>query len=96
MAFTYTVVVQETKPVAFAPGTFWLKASIGLFTIKLGDVYTHIAAGRGNLSLADGVYYKTVTEQSGAPTSPSITDIWLQNNNVYWVYLGQWSQFGGN
>jgi len=95
MAYKFTLVVQETKPINYIPGSFWLKASVGLLMINIGEEYHHIAAGNGNLVLVDGIYYRTVTESTTAPVAPTVGDIWLQNNNTYWAYLGKWTPFGG-
>ena len=98
MAFTYNLIVQEDKPTGVAPGTLWLKKSIGVCQIIYNDDDPNIllpASGQGNLSISDGTYFRTVAESSSPPSSPDEGDIWLQNDNTYWIYLGQWVPFGG-
>jgi hypothetical protein len=96
MSFNYTLFVQETPPAKKAPGTLWLKKSIGLVSIAMeSDKYIHFAAGNGNLSITDGTYYLTISEGSNPPSSPAIGQIWLQDNRSYWMFLGKWNPFGG-
>jgi hypothetical protein len=98
MAFTYTLIVQENKPVKKAPGSIWLKKSIGVCQIIYDNTQNILlpASGQGNLAIADGIYFKTVAEGSSPPSSPNPGDIWLQNDqNTYWIYLGNWVPFAG-
>ncbi|MCW8831095.1 MAG: hypothetical protein OQK32_06180 [Gammaproteobacteria bacterium] len=97
MAFTYTVVIQETEPTQISPASFWIKPSQGILTIYYQDgVFHHLAAGNGNLVASDGTFFRTVSEGTTPPVSPSIGDLWLQTDqNTYWAWLGRWCPIGG-
>lgn len=98
MAFTYTLIVDEDKPEGKAPGTIWIKKSVGTCQILFNDLQHVIlpSSGQGSLSIADGTYFRSVTESTTPPGSPLIGDIWLQTDqNAYWIYLGQWTPFAG-
>jgi hypothetical protein len=94
--YVFTLIVQENKPTGKAPGTLWLLKDIGLVLYAMGnEEYVHWASGNGNLSIADGTYFKATTDGVSPPNSPTIGDIWLKNDQSYSIYLGNWAPFGG-
>ena len=97
MAFKYRLVVQEDKPAQIAPGTFWLIASQGIFTVYYQNGnFQPIASGKGNLSISDGEYFRTVIESESDPVSPDEGDLWLATSQkAYYAYIGGWVPFGG-
>lgn len=97
MDLYYTIIVSDTQPTNYAPGTLWLKKDIGLVLIHyLNEKYIHLSAGSGNLTVTDGVYQKIVALGSTPPAMPDIGQLWLQNSQSYWIWLNGWYPFGGN